>query len=114
MTCGAIPQQHLAFRQRLMHEAKRVMLEIAQASVNELGRGRGRAGGKIVLLDQEHAQAAAGSVARDTGSVDAAADDGKIEVGHLPILSSDSIKPDQTSDFCSCRAIWGRTGARFG
>ena len=34
------------------------------------------------MLDQQHAQAAAGGVARDAGAVDAAADDGEVEVGH--------------------------------
>ena len=77
------PQQHFALGQRLMHQPERVMLEIAQPAMDELGRGRGRAGGEIVLLDQQHTNAAAGGVARNTGSVDAAADNGEIEVGHV-------------------------------
>ena len=35
-----------------------------------------------MLLDQEHAQAAAGGVAGEAGAVNAAADDGEVEVGH--------------------------------
>ena len=62
------------------------MLEIAQAAVDQLGRGRGGAGGKIVLLDQQHAQAAAGGVAGNPRSVDAAADDGEVEVGHGSLI----------------------------
>ena len=50
--------------------------------MDQLGGGRRGAGGEIVLLDQQHAQAAAGGVARDAGAVDAAADDGEIVVGH--------------------------------
>ena len=35
-----------------------------------------------MLLDEDDAKAAAGGVARDAGAVDAAADNGEIEVGH--------------------------------
>jgi hypothetical protein len=34
------------------------------------------------LLDQQDTQATAGGIASDAGAVDAAADNGKIEVGH--------------------------------
>ena len=75
-------QQHFALGQRLAHQAESAVLEIAQAAMDQLGGGRGRAGAKIVLLDKQYAQAAAGGVAGDAGSVDAAADDGEVEVGH--------------------------------
>ena len=75
-------QQHLALAERLAHQAEGAALEIAQAAVDQLGGGRGGAGGEIVHLDQQHAQAAAGGVAGEPGSVDAAADDGEVEVGH--------------------------------
>ena len=75
-------QQHFAFAQRLAHQAEFAVFEIAQAAMNELRRRRRGAGGEIVLLDQNDAEAAAGGVARDAGAVDAAADDGEIEVGH--------------------------------
>ena len=75
-------QQHLALDQRLAHQPEPAVLEIAQAPVDELGRGGRRAGGEIVLLDQEHAKPAAGRVAGDAGAVDAAAHNGEIEVGH--------------------------------
>ena len=68
--------------QRLAHQAEGAVLEIAQAAMDQLGGGRGGAGGEIVLLDQQHAQAAAGGVAGESGSVDAAADDGEVVVGH--------------------------------
>ena len=75
-------QQHLALAQRLAHQPEFAVLQIAQAAVDELrGRRRG-AGGEIVLLDQDDAKAAAGGVARDAGAVDAAADDGEIEISH--------------------------------
>ena len=49
------PQHHLALDQRLAHQPKPSLLEIAQPAVNELGGGRRRAGGKVVLLDQQDA-----------------------------------------------------------
>ena len=82
MMCGAIRSSNSrsASASRTMQE--RAMLEIAKPAVDQLGRGLRRARGEIVLLDQQHAQAAAGGVARDAGTVDAAADDGEIVVGH--------------------------------
>ena len=75
-------QQHFALVQRLAHQPEGAVLEIAQAAVDQLGGGRGGAGGEIVLLDEQHAQAAAGGVAGESGAVDAAADDGEVVVGH--------------------------------
>ena len=76
------PQHHLALDQCLAHQAEPSLLEIAQAAVDEL-RGGGRcAGGKVVLLDQQDAQPAAGGIAGNPGAIDAAADNGEIEVGH--------------------------------
>ena len=93
MMCGAMPQQHLALGQRLAHQPERAVLEIAQAAVDQLGRGRRGAGGEVVLLEQQHAQAAAGGVARDAGAVDAAADDGEIVVGHGALRDSSQPCP---------------------
>ena len=84
-------QQHLALDQRLAHQAEPAVLEIAQAAVDQLGGGRRGAGGEIVLLDQQHAQPAAGGVARDAGAVDAAADDG--EIVSRPCLPAGSRRP---------------------
>ncbi len=85
-------QQHLALIQRLAHQPEGAVLEIAQAAMDQLGGGRGGAGGEIVHLDQQHAQAAAGGVAGEAGAVDAAADDGEVEVGHC---AADSLIPMQ-------------------
>jgi len=79
---GRDPQQHVALDQCLVYEPKRAVLEVAQAAMNELGRGRGRSGGKVVLLDQQDLEPPTGSVARNTGAVDSAANDGKIEVSY--------------------------------
>ena len=81
------PQQHLALGQRLADQPERAVLEIAQPAMDQLGRGRRGAGAEVVLLEQQHAQAPAGGVARDAGAVDAAADDGEIVVGHrCPVI----------------------------
>ena len=72
-------QQHLAFRQRLPHQAERVVLQIAQAAMDQLGGGGRSAAGKVALFQQQHRQAAAGGIARNAAAVDAAADDGEVE-----------------------------------
>ena len=76
------PQQNFTLAQRRVHEAERAVLQIAQAAMDQLRRRRRRAGRKVVLLDQHDLQPAPGSVARDAGAVDAAADDSEIEIGH--------------------------------
>ena len=66
-------QQPLALGQRLAHEAELVVLEVAQATVDELGARRRGVRRQVVLLAQQHPQATARQVARDAGAVDAAA-----------------------------------------
>ena len=53
-------EQHLPLDQRLANQSEFVMLQIAQAAMNELGRGRGCSGGKIALFGKKHAQPAPG------------------------------------------------------
>ena len=79
-------QQDLALVQRLVHQPDGAVLEIAQAAMDQLGGGRRGAGGKIVLLDQQHAQAAAGGIASQSDPVDAAADDREVVVGHSLLI----------------------------
>ena len=76
-------QQRLALVERLAHQAEGAVLQIAQAAMNELGGGRRGAGTEVVHLDQQHPHAAAGGVAGEPGSVDAAADNGEVVVGHV-------------------------------
>ena len=71
--------QHLAFAERLAHEAELVMFEIAQPAVDQLRGTRGRAARQIVLLAKVDAQAPPRGVARDAAAVDAAADDRDVE-----------------------------------
>ena len=54
------------------------MLEVAQPAVDQLGDADEVRAGEVVVLDQQHRQAAAGGVARDAGAVDAAADDQQV------------------------------------
>ena len=69
------PKQQFALEQRLAHHAELVVLEVAQAAVDQLGGGRGGVRRKVVLLAQHHAQATAGQVTGDPGAVDATAND---------------------------------------
>ena len=73
------PQHDLALGERLADEPELVVLEVPEAAVDELGAPRRGRGSEIVLLDQEHRQAAPGGVARDPGAVDAAADNEQVE-----------------------------------
>ena len=79
MMCGAAAQQDLALDQRLADQPELVIFEIAQAAMDQLAAARRGALGEIVLLAQQHLEAAAGGVAGDAGAVDAAADDDEIE-----------------------------------
>ena len=73
--CGAVREQDLALVQRFADQPELVLLEIAQAAVDQLRRGRAGMAGEIVLLDQQHVEPAPGGVAGDRRAVDAAADD---------------------------------------
>src|SRR5882672_6356530 len=77
---GRDAEQRLALGERFGDEAELEVLQVPQAAVDQLGRGRRGRRGEVALLDQEHLQAAAGGVARDTRAVDAAADDQEIVV----------------------------------
>src|SRR3546814_10649682 len=50
------------------------MFEIAQPTVDQLGRGRGGAAREIAAFEQQHLRPAPGGIARDPAAVDAAAD----------------------------------------
>ena len=78
---AGVGQQHLALLQRLAHEPEFVVLEIAQAAVDELGARRRRGAAQIALLQQEHGKPAARGIGRNAGAVDAAAGNDEV-VGH--------------------------------
>ena len=72
-------EKHLALDQRLAHQPELVELEIAEAAVDELGRGRRGRAGKVALLGKKDRQAAARGVAGDAAAVNAPADDGEVD-----------------------------------
>jgi hypothetical protein len=71
-------EQHLALGQRFGDQPKLVVLEIAQAAVDQLRARRRSVRGEVVLFRQQHRQAPAGGIACYADAVDAAADDGEI------------------------------------
>ena len=79
-------QQPLALLQRLAHQREFIIFQIAQPAVNELGRGGGGVRRQIVALDEHDRQPVQRRLARNGGSVDAAADDQEIIV-HRYLLS---------------------------
>ena len=70
-----VREQDFPLFQGLAHEPEFVVFEIAQAPVDQLGRGGGGALREVALLGEQDLEAAPGGVARDARSVDAAADD---------------------------------------
>jgi hypothetical protein len=72
-------EEYFPLDQRFMDETEVVLLEIAQTAVDKLGRGGGRGGGEIAFLAEKNRKAAAGGIASNAATVDATADDGKIE-----------------------------------
>ncbi len=78
MMCGAMPRSTSRSLSDSRTRRKLVVLEIAQSAVDELGRGRGRSAGQVVLFGEQHRQSASRGVARDAASVDTPADDGNV------------------------------------
>ncbi|MNZ93559.1 hypothetical protein D3C78_1126310 [compost metagenome] len=71
-------QQHLALAEGFAHQAEFVVLQVAQAAMDQLAAGRGGVRGEVVLLAEEHRQAAAGGVGGDAATVDAATNYGEV------------------------------------
>ncbi|CCE05018.1 hypothetical protein BRAS3843_1250017 [Bradyrhizobium sp. STM 3843] len=84
-------KQHLALNQGLTDQAEFVILKIAQPAVNELARARRGAFGKVVLLAEQYLEAAACGIAGNTGSIDAAADDGDVDEPVIPARNRRSL-----------------------
>ncbi len=72
-------EQLRALDQGFAHQAELEMLEIAQAAMDELGRGRGRGAGIVAALGEHDLQPAPGGVARHRRAMNAAADDEEID-----------------------------------
>src|ERR1700677_66750 len=75
--------QRLALQQRLAHQAKLEIFEIAKAAVDQLGRRAGGGGSQVAFFSKENGPAASGGVARDATTVDAAADHGEVVDGFV-------------------------------
>ena len=75
-----LPQHHLALGERFADQPEFVLLEIAQAAVDQLGAPLRRGRRDVALLDHEHLEPASGRIARDARAVDAPADDEEIEL----------------------------------
>jgi hypothetical protein len=76
----AFAEQAFALAHGFPYQIKFTMLEIAQTTMNDACRPAGHPRGEIVLLDQQSALAGAGALARDSHSIDAAADDHHLKV----------------------------------
>ena len=79
--CGALVSRISRSVERLPHQAELVVLQVAQAAVDQLGaplRRRARRGRR---LGEQHGQAAPGGIARYARAVDAAADDQDVAGG---------------------------------
>jgi hypothetical protein len=94
------PPQHLALAQGLAHQTDIEMFEIAQATMDEPGRARRGAAREITHLAEMNRKTAAGGVARDPATIDAAADDGKVIGRRHPTSSSRHLAP----------SLWNREG----
>ena len=70
----SLGQQHFAFGQGFAYQAELVVLQVAQAAVDQLAAGRGGVLCQIVLFAKEHRQAASGGIGRDAHAIDATAD----------------------------------------
>ena len=60
-----------------------VRLHVPDAAVDHPARGPARGGPQIPLIEDGHAEAPEGGVARDPRTVDAGTDDDQIELGHV-------------------------------
>src|SRR3546814_2943978 len=99
--------QALAFLQGCAHQGELVMLEIAQRTVDQLGRGRGGAAREIAAFEQQHLRPAPGGIARDPAAVDAAADHREVVHRFPPpqrMARPAGFEPATTSLEGSCRS----------
>ena len=75
-----------ALVQGFADQAEFQAFEIAKPAMDEFGGGRGRAAAEIPAFDQQHREAPAGRVARDSASVHTAADDREVDGGGIHAL----------------------------
>jgi len=90
--------QRLPLGQRFAHQRELVVLQIAQAAVDQLGRGGRGSLRQIAAFQQQHPRAAPRGVARDARAVDAPTDHRQIELIHDSPASGPYRRPG--SGFC--------------
>ncbi len=73
-----LAQQHLTLRQSLAHQAKLVLLQIAQTAVDQLAACRGRRRTQVRHLAQRHVQTPTRGIGSNAAAVDTAADDQQV------------------------------------
>jgi hypothetical protein len=78
-------QQAFALAQRFTHQGEFAVLEIAQTAVDDARGATGGATGEVIFLNQQNAFSTAGTLARDSGSIDSAADYNYIEAFSVEI-----------------------------
>ncbi len=84
--------QPLALAQRLRHQLEFIIFQIAQAAMDQLGRGRGGVARQVVAFDQQHFQPQQRRLARNRRAVDAAADDEQVICHRCRIVAAaDSV-----------------------
>jgi len=108
-------EQHLALAERLADQAEFVVFQVAQAAVDQLAAGRGGVRGEVVLLAEEHRQAAAGGVGGDAAAVDAAADHGEVvDLGQRRGKAGRCCHDAEPLVLLSCPSDKDRAGGRCG
>ena len=70
--------EDLALDQRLAHQTKLIIFEIAQAAMHELGRPGRRSAGQVIHFTEENRIAPARRIARDAAAINAASNDGEV------------------------------------
>jgi hypothetical protein len=80
---GCRAQQHLALDQGLADQAEFVILEIAQAAMDQLAAARGRALRKVVAFAEQDRKPTARGITGDAGPVDPAAHHQDVETLHV-------------------------------
>src|ERR1700674_4452717 len=84
------PEPDVALGKRRAHATQSPALEHREIAMNKPRRGRGCGRTEVALLQQDHAQAAPGGVARNADAVQAAADNRKIVIRHAQAIASSS------------------------
>ena len=108
------PQENLPLDQGFADEAELVIFEIAQPAVDEFAGTRRCSFGEIAFLDEQDRKSTTGGVARDSGAIDAAADDSEVEVSKIrhrggSALEVGSRRTGAASIHCSCGNNAGST-----